>query len=316
MDELHKSLWEVSHKRPFDFIKNMKTYLGEELFVRSLLMCDWAVFFINVFPKGQKILYSIKDILYGMKDIFSSSPNEEKDWKEIIEKYYPTGTGCFCVALTGGDKIYFALSGFDYQGEKIINSKKIKNKIEWYKKLAEYIISELNLKKDSYCSLNDATKRYTEIQSSIKSIKYIQGEPNFVYFFKDIKNNKIDTRKLGAMFGCCERKILGSIELSQGKKDNYGKISFFSRWAPCEKCMPAIYLQKKYCFYAFADSSESFGENDNMELSKYEVDGHYNSRYWLKKQIIHNSCYSNEKNRQTLPMMSKIAKVKAIFCWE
>ncbi|GEM_PF-1732660 len=291
MDKLHKSLWEVSNKRPFDFIKNMKTYLGEELFVRSLLMCDWAVFFINAFPKGQKILYSIKDILYGMKDIFSSSPNEEKDWKEIIEKYYPEKQGCFCVVLTDDDKIYFALSGFDYQGGKIIRPK-----IECFKKLAKYIISELNLKKDSYCSLNDATKRYTEIQSSRNSIKYIQGDPKFVYFFKDIKNNKINTQKLGAMFGCCERKILGFIELSQGKKDNYGKISFFSRWAPCEKCMPAIYLQKKYCFYAFADSFNSL-ENNNMELSKYEVDGHYNSRYWLKKQIIHNSYYSNEKKQ-------------------
>ena len=296
MDKLHKSLWEVSNKRPFDFIKNMKYYLDDELFVRSLLMCYWDNFFINIFPKGQKILYSIKDI-------FSSSPDIDinKEWqkrglyRKKIEEYYPTGTGCFCVALTGGDKIYFALSGFDYQGEKIINSKKIKNKIEWYKKLAEYIISELNLKKDSYCSLNDATRCYTEIQSSIKSIKYIQGEANFVYF-KDIKNDKIDTRKLGAMFGCCERKILGFIELSQGKKDNYGKISFFSRWAPCEKCMPAIYLQKKYCFYAFADSFNSL-ENNNMELSKYEVDGHYNSRYWLKKQIIHNSYYSNEKKQ-------------------
>lgn len=295
MDKLHKSLWKVSNKRPFDFIKNMKYYLDDKLFVRSLLMCYWDDFFINMFPKGQKILYSIKDI-------FSSSPDIDinKEWqkrglyRKKIEEYYPTGTGCFCVALTGGDKIYFALSGFDYQGEKIINSKKIKNKIEWYKKLAGYIISELNLKKDSYCSLNDATKRYTEIQSSINSIKYIQGDPKFVYFFKDIKNNKINTQKLGAMFGCCERKILGSIELSQGKKDNYGKISFFSRWAPCKKCMPAIYLQKKYCFYAFADS---FKENNNMELSKYEVDGHYNSGYWLKKQIIHNSYYSNEKKQ-------------------
>lgn len=291
MDKLHKSLWKVSNKRPFDFIKNMKTYLGEELFVRSLLMCDWAVFFINVFPKGQKILYSIKGI-------FSSKLNRPEGSKK-----YSKEKGCFCVAITDDGKRYFALSGVDYQGKEFIDSEKVD--VKKYKKLAKCLISELELKGYlycSYCSLNHYTKSYTEITKNDEPIIYIKNKPNFIYFCEYIKNEvkikgsigKDTINKVGNIFACCERKILGFIELSQGKKDNYGKISFFSRWAPCKKCMPAIYLQKKYCFYAFADS---FNENNNMELSKYEVDGYYNSRYWLKKQIIHNSYYSNEKKQ-------------------
>lgn len=288
MDKLHKSLWEVSNKRPFDFIKNMKYYLDDEFFVRSLLMCYWDDFFINMFPKGQKILYSIKDK-------FSSKLNRPEGSKK-----YSKEKGCFCVAITDDGKRYFALSGVDYQGKEFIDSKKVD--VKKYKKLAKCLISELELKGCLYCSLNHYTKSYTEITKHDEPIIYIKNKPNFIYFCEYIKNEvKIkgsvgdDTiNKVGNIFACCERKILGYIELSQGKKDNYGKISFFSRWAPCEKCMPAIYLQKKYCFYAFADS---FKENNNMELSKYEVDGHYNSRYWLKKQIIHNSYYSNEKKQ-------------------
>ena len=184
MDKLHKSLWKVSNKRPFDFIKNMKTYLGEELFVRSLLMCDWAVFFINAFPKGQKILYS-------MKDIFSSSPHNKEEWKKRelyrkkIKKYYPESSGCFCMTLTGDGKRYFTLSGVDYQGQEFIDSEV---DVKKYEELAKCLISELKLKGCLYCSLNHYTKSYTEITKHDEPIIYIKNEPNFIYFCEYIKN--------------------------------------------------------------------------------------------------------------------------------
>lgn len=291
MDKLHKSLWEVSNKRPFDFIKNMKTYLGEELFLKSLLVCDWTDFFVEVFPKGQKVLCDIKAL-------FNSSPHNKEEWKKRelfkgkVEKYYPNEPGCFCIVITDGSKGYFALSGFDYQGENIV---KHKEDVEKYKKLAECMMVELKLENYSYCSLNYATKRYTELTCHGAPIIYIQNEPNFTYFNDDIKNKKYTIEILKNIFACCERKILGYIESGKEEEESCRKISFFSRWAPCEKCMPAIYLQKEYCFYAFADYFKKEVDND-MKLCKYEVERYNNSQYGLKK---YNYC-SDEENQNVI----------------
>ena len=43
----------------------------------------------------------------------------------------------------------------------------------------------------------------------------------------------------------------------------------FSRWAPCEKCRPVIFLQKNSCYYAYADS---YKESVKYNLSRYYVE--------------------------------------------
>lgn len=58
---------------------------------------------------------------------------------------------------------------------------------------------------------------------------------------------------------------------------------FFSRWAPCEKCRPAIFLQKNSCYYAYADKYE-VGVKYN--LSKYYVNENLNETNEKRYEII------------------------------
>ena len=124
-------------------------------------------------------------------------------------------------------------------------------------------------KKVVHCNLNDLTKRYTKIVDKINmnNIEYIES---YSYLKDDLKkdfnadiknpyewntNTKSKAGDYESTFACCERKILGKI-LKEGQESIEQNIMFFSRWAPCEKCRPAIFLQKNSCYYAYADKYE------------------------------------------------------------
>ena len=65
-------------------------------------------------------------------------------------------------------------------------------------------------------------------------------------------------------YTCCERKILANKSIHN--KDN----TFFIRWAPCEKCRPAVYGRCNQ-IYAFMDSSNNKHPYSSSKLIEFDI---------------------------------------------
>lgn len=158
--------------------------------------------------------------------------------KEFKDRY-KDGNGCFAILKTDGDS-YFAFSGtYEVKENKDIKNNFIKFTSELNNAIfdGKYILSELN----------DNTISYAELSADYKIIKYSQKP----FFYRDIKLYTSDLDIIGSAFGCCERKLLSSI--------NYEikRCTIYVRWLPCKKCQPAlvkygnqinVYVLSKNCF--------------------------------------------------------------------
>ena len=283
IDKIHINLWEVSRHKPFWFIKLMNIRVGTDIIIKGLLNTNWSSFFIKILPKGIKKLENIKNLFEKTDEWWVCKAGfSRRVYNEIIGKYCKDRNGCFVIAIMD-DGEYIALSGFDYKGE-LLNGNKLNSKTEKYNKVMN-VIEKVLAGKAVHCNLNDSTKRYTEIVDSKKlnSIKYIKS---YSYLKDDLKKEFIgnsvskynwgnvteDRRNdYGYTFGCCERKILGNV-LPEGQESIKQKIVFFSRWAPCVKCRPAIFALENNCYYAYADSYKNNLENEvKYNLSRYYV---------------------------------------------
>ena len=305
IDKIHINLWDVSRHKPFWFIKLMNIRVGTDIIIKDLLNTNWSSFFIKILPKGIKKLENIKDLFEKSRDWWIGNKEiSSATYSKVVRKYNRDKKSCFVIAIMD-NKDYISLSGFDYDG-KILEG--VKSYTERYKKIMNIVEKNVLEKKAVHCNLNDLTKRYTEIVDNKKpnSIKYIES---YSYLKEDLKReflgNSVSTynwsnvtedrrNDYGYTFGCCERKILGKV-LPEGRESLEQKILFFSRWAPCEKCRPAIYLQKNSCYYAYADKYE---EGVKYNLSKYYVKKNPNrKKYEIIKEELNKDIDSSSKIR-------------------
>lgn len=145
---------------------------------------------------------------------------------------YTSGKGCFAIMEVVGKDNYFSLSSQDdYLGSTHSGFLTLKCNIE---SLAYSINRDVFQGKFRWAPLSDDTKRYTIlIKSEEDKNKYI-GTPITLSSDTEPLNANI----VGSTYGCCERKMLAACN-----NDKLDKI-IYSRWAPCEKCMPALYEEK------------------------------------------------------------------------
>lgn len=286
IDKIHINLWEVSKHKPFWFIRLLKLRIDKYNITKDLLSANWNYLFIGYLPKGIKIFENIKKIFEG--PIKWCINREKKKYKRIIEKYDIKRSGCYVIALTE-DKDYIALSGLDYDGN-ILNGEPLKSDTDKYNKIMSIVEENILVRDAIHCNLNDLTKRYTKIifkeQEDSKNCNKknpIEYDVHYAYLKDDLKIKfKEKIENYGLTFGCCERKILGKV-LPEGLESIKQKIVFFSRWAPCEKCRPAIFALENNCYYAYADKYE---KGVKYNLSKYYVNENPNETNEKKYEII------------------------------
>ena len=208
---------------------------------------------------------------------------QNKLWKE---KYAKTKTGCFATlhirtSYNGIEivKSFYSLSGAnDYVGKHDfkIDPKK--------KKDIDDLASRLNKcffgGKYIYAPLSDLTKRYTLIQNDNEPIRFIFNN-GFKQVDDDTRNIK-NAELLGLNYGCCERKLIASID--QYKKiDNIDKI-FCIKYVPCEKCQQAILDEKgNKEIYAIYNNSHEMRMIDRKHIIRPE-------KLYLKERYVLNRC--------------------------
>lgn len=302
IDRIHINLWEVSKHKPFWFIRLLKLRIDKYTITKDLLSANWNYLFIGYLPKGIKIFENIKKIFEG--PIKWCIDREKKKYKSIIKKYDIKGSGCYVIALTE-DKDYISLSGLDYDGN-ILNGEPLKSDTDKYNKIMSIVEENILVRDAIHCNLNDLTKRYTKIifkeQEDSKNCNKknpIEYDAHYAYLKDDLKIKfKEKIENYGLTFGCCERKILGKV-LPEGLESIKQKIVFFSRWAPCEKCRPAIFALENNCYYAYADS---YKESAKYNLSRYYVEENPNEtnekRYEIIKEELKKDIDSSSKVQQ------------------
>ena len=308
IDKIHINLWEVSRHKPFWFIKLMNIRVGTDIIIKGLLNANWSLFFIKILPKGIKKLENIKNLFEKPEEWWRLETGFSKSiYNRIIGKYNKNRNGCYVMLLTD-DKDYIALSGLDYDGN-IPNGEPLKSDTEKYNKIMSIVEKNILVRDAIHCNLNDLTKRYTKIifknknDSKNCNKKYsIEYDTHYAYLKDDLEiESKDKSENYGLTFGCCERKILGNV-LPEGHESIKQKIVFFSRWAPCVKCRPAIFALENNCYYAYADS---WKEEIKYNLSKYYVKENPNEvnekkyeiiKEELKKEYIDSSKIQSQEN--------------------
>lgn len=171
--------------------------------------------------------------MLAMADFFNETKNSVKG----IGKFKKKGPGCFAIMENNSGNVYYALSGQKSEESNFDNlAKELENKV-----------------------LNSSATRCT-VTDNMVYFSYVQmtNHPTFVYrptLFKDRLNKSED------VYACCERKILANPDVHVDNK-------FFIRWAPCERCRPAL-INRYDKIYAFAESSK---ESYNVHhMDEYEV---------------------------------------------
>ena len=308
IDKIHINLWEVSRHKPFWFIKLMNIRVSTDIIIKGLLNANWSSLFIKILPKGLIGIESIRSIFEKPSKIWESwfinrckVDCFDKVFDNIIKTYSKEGgSRCFGIAIEedkekNNYKNYIALSGFDYKGS-LLNDENIKKFSDIIEAIVNIVKEKIRLN-GKYCHLYDLTRCYTDILT--EKITYITKSPGYKYFKEDYNifndKDKIKRGKFKGAFSCFERKILGHM-LLEGQESLEQKIVFFSRWAPCEKCRPAIFALENNCYYAYADS---YKDSVKYNLSRYYVEENPNEtnekKYEIRKEELKKDYINSSK---------------------
>lgn len=222
-----------------------------QVFVNSIKL--WASYYLNSIHKIDN------DQSKVFLEVMSSCSlaNQNKLWKE---KYANYKDGCFAILHVesnrhgiSNDKSYFSLSGvYDYKDQKIFNINP--SECDNMKDLVEKLNNCFFKGKYTHSPLSNSCKRYAEFISSKQDSVKLMRSNKFVTLSDDYKTiSTKDARILGLNYGCCERKLIASLDEPKNFSNNT-KI-FYIKYAPCEKCEPAIIDAKgKKIIYAIYDS--------------------------------------------------------------
>lgn len=145
---------------------------------------------------------------------------------------YNSGIGCFAIMEDSNRQIYFSLSGRK-------SEERTKAQIKLCREFKKIITPNDNV--IQRCVITGNTERY-EYKDIAKPSSH---EPVKILY----RNDSRDPKDKDKDYTCCERKILAY----HGIPDNNNV--FYIRWAPCEKCRPAIHGRYKQIF-AFRHDSE------------------------------------------------------------
>ena len=160
---------------------------------------------------------------------------------------YNTGVGCFAIMEDSKHQIYFSLSG-------VKSKERSKNQIKLCREFKKII--DPNGKGIQRCVVTGNTERFED------NITYnpLSSKPVKILY----KNDSRPTKDKEGDYTCCERKILAY----HGIPDNDN--IFFIRWAPCERCRPAIHGRYKQIF-AFRSKSEKGHHYSSSELTEFDI---------------------------------------------
>ena len=165
---------------------------------------------------------------------------------KLLENYKEAGGSkflkkgnCFCL-IQKGEKFYFSFSG--YKDDK-------------YKSLSESLKTYLEKifigKIFNYCERNNDMLSY--------GYKNDNGEFELSPPPKKLSENNATEDELKWQYACCERKIFASKDFQLNESES---MYIYCKYAPCEKCTPAIEEQAKkhsnFMFFAFIKNYESF----------------------------------------------------------
>lgn len=177
-----------------------------------------------------------------------------------VRKKYEDDKGCFCVVVNDGKK-YFAFSGDDSGEHKKSKINKALEKLEVGLKNANML--GVNAER---CYITDKTLSYGirtehDFLPFPRPLSYKKYMARFSYFdecnYRDKFYSKccllsIVTDYTGDLYSCCERKIFSFIK-------NQKPMEVHCRWAPCEKCAPAVYEEiRKHSDFKFVALAKDF----------------------------------------------------------
>lgn len=178
-------------------------------------------------------------------------------------KKYHNNPGCFALMKEANGITYFALSGMKDHANEANNLKELASII--MKECFNENVDSTNIRKQIF--------NYNWAYCTDDVLRYIELDDNIIYIYPPIKlgddlttNWAGDKDRLGRYYSCCERKLLA---FSQNDEEK----TFFIRWAPCEKCRPALFETRgNKKIYALAFDYNSWLKNGNKsDIKEYKI---------------------------------------------
>jgi hypothetical protein len=202
--------------------------------------------------------------LRGIEDFLKNQKLNKNNGiaKKVLNKYV-NGTSCFGVMQTSQDS-YFSLSSKDDYSGMIWNG--ILSTSHDISTLADMINNFVFEGKYVWATLSDETRRYTEPVYDNNNISLIKSSCNLggdrsLIFDEDV---------VGKTYACCERKM----QSKNGHDFDSDKI-FYARWAPCEKCIPALAEEKgDIKIYAIANNYRAWKRDEkraDRDIQEYTI---------------------------------------------
>lgn len=182
---------------------------------------------------------------------------------KVIKKYVD-GPSCFGIMETSTNN-YFALSAKnDYVGGVWNAVLGLDTTLE---EVANMINRELFDNRYIWAQMIDETRRYTDLVFDNKNIVKIKDSDNLANDFGKTSDGNV----VGRTYGCCERKM----QAANGHNFSTDKL-FYARWAPCEKCVPALALERgKIRIFSLARDFREWREmkkgNVKEGVQEYEI---------------------------------------------
>lgn len=173
-------------------------------------------------------------------------------------KKYNSGTGCFAIMEDSKRQIYFSLSGLK-------SVERTQTQIKLCREFKKIIAP--NDKGLQRCVVTGNMERY-EYKDIVKPYS---REPVKILYKNDLRFSKDKDKD----YTCCERKILAYHRIPDNNN------IFFIRWAPCDKCRPAIHGKYKQIF-AFRCKSDKGHHYSSSELIEFDV--RKNTDYTLEER--------------------------------
>lgn len=173
---------------------------------------------------------------------------------------------CFGIMQVVDKETYFSISGaYDYTGSQFSLTKKEKSKNITY--LGNEVEKITGFR---WARLDDFTRRYTPLSNDktyIRTPIEIVDDVELQTF-----NNDSVVGQLGSAYGCCERKL----QAANGNDFNSDKY-FFTKYAPCTKCRPAIIRENENCrIWALCENAKSWEAlSFSFKLKEYVIKQSY-----------------------------------------
>ncbi len=201
-----------------------------------------------------------KDLIDKTKTMYETLKSElaQRYVIDNIGTKYTKKDGCFAIMEDTNGKKYFALSGNgDYKPDK--------KSYPQYKRVADKLAEALTGYR--WANLTDDVLSYVDYDPNYGADIALQDPVSLKDCLKGMGDNwDLFKNKKGGYYSCCERKIFAH-------SNNNADKTFYVRWEPCEKCIPAMFQTSgTKTVHAFAKDFKSYKANkykDNISIQVY-----------------------------------------------